>query len=107
VFLTSDNPVVVVNLIDDGRSVGPCSDHVEVAFPLSPDYMLSIVQLPSPWKVVPAVRDDVRRYNLIQTDFATAQLFSPDRDFRLAEKRIREIPEIADRRRRRVVTNDP
>ncbi len=105
VFLTSDNPVLVIS--PWGESVGPCSDGVEIALPLSPDYVLSIVQLPSPWKIVPAFREDVRRYNLIQTDFANTQLFSPDGDFRLVEKRIQAVPEIADPRRRRIVTNDP
>ena len=104
-FFTSDNPVSVVSLRDDGLAVGPCSPGVEVSMPLSPDYMLSIVPIPYPLKVAPCSREDVRRFNLIRIDSATAQVFSQNGDFRLVEKRIDEFPEIANPKRQRVTTN--
>ncbi len=105
-FLTSDNPVGVAPLVNDGRAVGACSPHAEVSIPLSPDYMLMITQVSGP-HLIQCSRRDVRRCNLIRIDFATAHLFSPDRDFRLVAKRVRDLPEIADPDRRRVEAIGP
>lgn len=108
-FFTSDDPVVHASLVPPSPHYGDgiCSESVEVAIPLSPRVLLSILPMAESETVqcLEVEPDEVRRYNLMQIDQATAQIYASTGKFSLVERRIREHPDVRDPDRRRVVTN--
>lgn len=110
-YYTSDNPVVKkANLEHSFYSHGFNSKGIEIHFPISPKYALTIFE-PSYLEeihpelmnihILDASYENVIYCNDIQVQSATSQLFSQVDKFDLALKRVVETPKTAKRKRQR------
>lgn len=104
---TSDNPIIKKPHKRGGwRSyAGYASEGIEINFPLSPRFALSIVERTF-WKEfakfdgklspTPLKDENIDHYNSIRVDNATRFIFCPENDFALAQKFCVEFPETTD-----------
>lgn len=111
-FITSDHPIIKhANIQDPLYGTGYASKGVEIHFPLSPDYELLIYERTYLSKVSPflahsnryiidSIEENVIYSNDLQVYNSGRQLFSTDsKNLKLAKERIKENPEIYDKKR--------
>lgn len=114
-FFTTDNPVLKkANLNHPFYSNGFASKGIEIFYPISPKYAIIIME-PSYYKeVAPDLfdytvwelkKENVIHYNDLLTQNATTQIYSNVNNFDWVEKRIKDTPEIANKNRKRIISN--
>ena len=114
-FFTTDNPVLKkANLNHPFYSNGFTSKGIEIFYPISPKYEIIIIE-PSYYKeVAPDLfdytvwelkKENVIHYNDLLTQNATIQIYSNVNNFDWVEKRIKDTPEIANKNRKRIISN--
>ncbi|WP_135667218.1 DUF4238 domain-containing protein [Halorhabdus rudnickae] len=107
-FWTSDHPLCLHNQRDFGPfrgDLGIENQGIEIYFPLSPKYMLGILDpedFEDIYAKMPVIDGGiVDNFNSLQVSQSNRQLFSAEDDFTLAEEMLEEIPELKDPDRRR------
>ncbi len=110
-YITTDNPVVKKANLNNMFASGFASKGIEVYYPISPKYALSIWE-PSYFKEIApdlftqtsieAKEDNVIHNNDLLIQSATSQIYSNTSDFTWVEKRIKDTPFIADKKRQRI-----
>ncbi len=113
-FYTSDHPVVKhAHLRHPLKSMaGIGSPGIEVAFPLTPRYILTLAERttfrslePQDGKALLLTADNVTWYNDLQVSGSYRQIFCPIDNFALAEEICRQRPEVCNPSRERVLVN--
>jgi len=110
-FMTSDNPVCKFgHLGNEARSLsGFNSPGVEISFPLSPKYLLSIVDeklasciMHLNNKIIEANEQHILHYNSLQIIKSYNQIFSNQNAFSLADEILEEEPLLKNKNRERI-----
>lgn len=109
-FITTDTPVVKKNNLESMYSHGFTSKGIEILYPISPKYAISIWE-PSYFKeIAPDIFNqtilELKESNVIHNNdlliqSATSQIYSNINDFTWVEKRIADTPSIVDKKRQR------
>lgn len=108
-FWTSDHPVVRFNTRNRERpgSHGLQSEGIEVYFPLSPNYILYLVDKEEYQEELMLMTDEITDpeqvifFNDLQVQDANRHIFSHTDEFELAERRLDDSPEVGDENRQR------
>jgi len=96
-YWTSDNPIAIYSPVKFG-GVGLSSPESELYFPLSSKYCLLIcdpkkcVNFPSEFE---SQKENIDFQRCLQVDVSNRFVFSKEREFLIAHKRIKEVPEVA------------
>lgn len=102
-FWTSDHPLCLHNQRDFGPFRGSLdieNQGIEIYFPLSPEYMLVLLDsedFEGVYSKMPVLDERiVKNTNSLQVSQSNRQIFSAENDFKLAEEMIEGIPELKD-----------
>lgn len=112
-FITTDNPIGKKNNLDNMYAHGFASKGIEIYYPISPKYAISIWE-PNYFKeIAPDLFNqtilEVKKTNVIHNNdlliqTATSQIYSNINDFTWVEKRVNDTPSIANKKRPRITT---
>lgn len=110
-FITTDNPVIKKANLNMLFSTGFSSKGIEIYYPISPKYAISIWE-PSYFKeIAPDLFNqtilEIKESNVIHNNdlliqSSTSQIYSKINDFTWVEKRIKDTPSIANKKRPRI-----
>lgn len=111
---TSDNPLVRrAHIHDNFYSYGGlASKGIELAFPLTPKYILVFAEKTyfkklEKWdlKIMDLKKDDIAFYNSMQVLQSYRQIYCSSKSFNLAERICREHPDVCNPRQDRIIVN--